>query len=517
MGLSTGRTKLSHQLPPQWIKLGAENAPAIVGNSINFSFNQLQNVVSNASKNGFRVDALGMAIVHNQSVDLPAGVAELRMFQINRDGHFNVNITQPNMDTKIMKSDTNLAMLGQAARIINPVFCALESTCPPKQGILQDTFAYGAFDRNYPINAAGAAFSSDRFSSINKVESWDDNKNVGAVGSIAIVSRSTVDVTMVPFAHYSGDNKYGSSATTDKIPFATLTNSNMPWQVRITNVVSAVSGFVAGTVITSDSFEIWVYLTFTKKSDRIFVGMLWTLQQTPIGGGDFNANPLLYRGIFSTPKYGVTGITDNGIAVTYVPENNHQFASKSVLRLFDDGTQCFPLESFSDYDRTVDHWNNGSLRGGNPTIRWDHRGVVASTIFKSPTSTIVAGSINNSLDAGILGLVSSMPWLPLAANHLFLAGFQVGFMSDPQNATSRLKISFDETLTAAQLAGVVSLHVNEFYDADMPKLFAYAIYGDSNQPVSTQLPTIIPCTDEMTSKSDLVRKIVPCMGNVSSR
>ena len=496
MAISNGTAAIKHKFTREWVNVGVQTTPSTTKASITFNLNKLQEVNSNADKNGMRASVLGFAVVRYCDYALGADAVNgtIRTAQVQREGMFSINISQPNLSTKYQKQDENLALMGAAARNINPAFCALVDNLPPKQGLYQDIFSVGAGAYPKAEGTVHAAF--DRFSSLNQFESWNDNYNFATVSSLAGESASFVDATMIPACQYSGDSNKGAWFDKDVIPLAMLTNNNTPWTVKVQCEIPVGNGF-NNEAIATDNMDLWVLVTYTKKSDKPRFGMLWSLIHTPVGDGNYNPLPLLYRMIAITPTYNATTVA-NGITLPYDPIDAYTFVTTAQLRLYDDGVQCFPRDSRADYQVSADHFNYGSLAGGNPKLRWDYFGKTATTIIAL-----------NSIDASLGGSMSTCPWVPLATNHLFMAGFPPAFMSDPNASTSRMQITYSATLTSAQKLNVVSIHVNEFYDADAPKMIAYALFGDSNQPAGVRLPDIIPLVDEFTNKTDLARKLVP--------
>jgi hypothetical protein len=498
MALGTGIVKLQHNMTLKWVNIGRQNTPQTAKSSITFDFSKLQNVNSNADKNKLRAGFVGMAIVRYVDADLAPDIGNGDKYtaQVERDSFFTVNVSQPNLSTKYMQQSQNLALVGQAALNINPAFCSLVDNLPPKQGIRQ-TVSPGAFGANYPNAQGDMSLANDRIASTYGTESWNDLLNFAAVSSFGGKNSTFVDATMIPACQYSGNSSHGTWIEKDQLPFPLLTNNSTPWTVTI-QCENAVADQFNSATINTDVMEVWALVAFRKKSDTIRIGVLWSISNTPIGPGNYNPNPLFYRVIASVPTFNdYTNVVD-GITLPYVPVNHYAFASTTQIKLNDDNVQVFPLDSYSDYQSVIDHYNAGSLLGGNPKLRYDYWGVVTSTV----TSL-------SAFDPQYIGEISSMPWLPLAVNHLFMSGFPCGFMSDPQTASTRLNITYTGTLSATSMANVISIHVNQFYDDDMPKIMSYGLYGDSNQPAGSRLPAAIPLVDNYGMKVSLIRKIVP--------
>ena len=501
MAISTGTKSIAHSMTHQWVNIGQQPTPATAKASVSWSFNRLQQINSNADKNGLRATVLGIAIVRVANVSLGADATNEDRYsaQVQREGMFSFNIVQPNIDTKLIKQTQNLAFMGMTGRMINPAFQAYVDDLPPKQGITQDVLSVTK-PSNYPFAGGDPTVAFDRFSSLNQFESWNDNYNFVQVSSTDGASAKFVDATMIPLCQYSGSSAGASWESKDCLPFPAFTNSNTPWTVTVGCLQDKAGSFNNPTFV-SDNMDCWVLIRYVKKTDEIRIGMLPSIINTPIGDGNYNPLPYLYRVIASVPDFGAT-TKSHGITVPYAPEDWYTFASTSQLRLNDNGVQCFPLDSFSEAEVTITHFNVGSYRGGNPKARFDYNGFVTST-----TLTL------DNFSAGIVGVASSIPCFPFAVNHLFMSGFPPAFMSTPNLSSSRLNITYTGTLNAAQKSNVISIHVNEFYDKDMPKLLAYALFGDSNMPANVQLPSIVPMVDAATSKTDLVRMIVPCKAN----
>lgn len=496
MGLSSGTASIKHKFTREWVNVGLQATPSTAKANITFNLNKLQEVNSNADKSGMRASILGFAVVRYCDYSLAADVVNgtVRTAQVQREGLFSINISQPNLSTKYQKQDENLALIGAAARNINPAFCALVDNLPPKQGMFQDVFSVGAGVYPQAEGTAHAAF--DRFSSLNQIESWNDNYNFATVSSAVGEECTFVDATMIPACQFSGDSNKGAWYDKDILPLPMLTNNNTPWTVKVQCEIPVTDSFNNETIVT-DNMDLWVLVTYTKKTDKPRFGMLWSLVHTPVGDGNYNPLPLLYRMIAVTPTYNATTVSQ-GITLPYDPIEAYTFVTTANVRLYDNGVQCFPRDSKADFQVSADHFNVGSLMCGNPKIRWDYFGKKQGTV-----------TALNTIDGSLAGSMSSCPWIPLATNHLFMSGFPPAFMSDPNSSTSRMQITYSATLSAAQKLNVISLHVNEFYDADAPKMIAYALFGDSNQPAGVRLPDIIPLVDEFTNKTDLARKLVP--------
>lgn len=498
MALQNGIFGLQHTLTGQWINIGSQNTPTTVKQAIVFNFNRLQDVNSNAKKNGLSAYFAGMAIVRHAQYQTSSSGFDVVTAQVQREGCFSINIQQPNLSTKYQKQSENLALMGAAARVINPMFCALVDNCPPKQSILQDSFQNQASGNDEPFYESSAGVAFDRFSSLNQIESWNDNYNYVPVLTSASEKRRFTDATMIPACEYSGSSSHGSWLDKDIIPFACLTNNNMPWTVTVQCEIDRTNSIDSAATFETDKMDVWAYIVFRRATDTVRCGVLWSVIRTPIGDGNYNPMPLLYRGIFSTPNYGDTTQITNGITIPYHPENFFNFVSTSQIRLLDNGNQVFPLDSYSDAQKSLDHFNVGSVLGGNPKLRYDYFGNTTTTV--SNVSNII---LNGA------GQFSSLPWFPFATNHLFAKGFPIAFLSDPQNAESRLQITYTTVLNSAQKANVVAIHVSEFYDQDVPKLLSYGLYGDSNQPAGSRLGSVLPLVDRLTNKSSIVRKLVP--------
>lgn len=498
MALQNGIFGLQHTLTGQWINIGQQNTPTTAKQSIVFNFNRLQDVNSNAKKNGLSAYFAGMAVVRHAEYQTINGAANVVTAQVQREGTFSINIQQPNLSTKYQKQTENLALMGAAARVIHPIFCALVNNLPPKQSILQDTFQSAASAQNEPFYNAPLNAAFDRFSSINQIESWNDNYNFANVLTIVGAKQNITDATLIPACQYSGSSVAGSWLDKDIIPFACLTNNNMPWTVTLQCEIPRVDYIDASAGFSTDVMDVWAYIVFRRATDTVRCGVLWSVIRTPIGDGNYNPMPLLYRGIFSTPNYGDATQVTSGITTPYHPEDFYAFVSTSQIRLLDNGNQVFPLDSYSEAQKALDHFNVGSVLGGNPKLRYDYFGDNPNTV--SNVNTI----INNGA-----GQFSSLPWFPFATNHLFAKGFPIAFLSDPQNAESRLQITYTTVLNAAQKSNVVAIHVSEFYDQDVPKLLSYGLYGDSNQPAGSRLGSVMPLVDRITNKSSIVRKLVP--------
>lgn len=500
MALKTGIFGLQHTLTGQWINIGQQNTPITNKQSIVFNFNRLQDVNSNAKKNGLSAYFAGMAVVRHASYQTSASGFDVVTAQIQREGCFSVNIQQPNLSTKYQKQIENLALIGTASRVIHPLFCAMVGNLPPKQAMLQDTFEGAANANSAPFSFAPVNGAFDRFSSLNAVESWNDNYNFAKVSTNGADDVQFTDATMIPACHYSGSSKAGGWLDKDIIPLATLTNNNMPWTVTVQCDIPRDNYIDPASVFKNDSMDVWAYVVFRRATDTVRCGVLWSVIRTPIGDGNYNPMPLLYRGIFSVPNYGdaTQVVAGSGITTPYHPEDFYTFASTAQVRLLDNGDQVFPLDSYSDAQKALDHFNVGSVLGGNPKLRYDYFGNNTST------NTKVSGLIANGE-----GDFSSLPWFPLVTNHLFAKGFPIAFLSDPQNAESRLQITYTTVLNAAQKANVIAIHVNEFYDQDVPKLLSYGLYGDSNQPAGSRIGSVLPLVDRLTNKSSIVRKLVP--------
>lgn len=498
MALKTGISKLKHQLVSGWFPIGQQTTPTTAKDTITFNFNKLQNVNSNAAKNGLTAYVMGVAIVRHGKYALADNSGNnVYSAQINRDAFFDINVSQPNISTKMMKQDENLALMGLVSRVVNPAFCAMEDTLPPKQGVLQTNFEMTSPVSSYPSNFAPIQGSFDRMSSLNPSESWNDNRNFALVASDGGGETEFVDATLIPVCHFSGVNRYGGSMDKDIIPFSTLTNNNMPWTVTVTAAQNVADQFQNPTK-TSDTMDVWAFVVFRKNSESVRCGVLWSLSHTPIGDGNYNPMPLYYRGIFLAPKF--ASATTVGIKIRYLPQDFYTLASTAQIRLLDNGEQVFPLDSYSEAQQSINHFNAGAFVGGNPRLRFDYFGSLNTT---SPAYS--------DFDAAteLAGFFSPMPLFPLVANHLFMDGFPVAFMSDPQNAESRLQVTYSVSLSDAIKASVISLHVSQYYDDDAPKLLSYGLYGDSNQPAGSRLGQIRPLFDEDKQNSMLVRKIVP--------
>ena len=495
MALARGTVKLAHNMAPQWFKVGTQNTPSTAGTSVSFSLNAMQQINSNAAKNGLRACYVGMAIVRNATYTLGAGAADAFTAQIQREAAFSVNIQQPNISTKYMKQNTNLALLGQLCRSVNPAMIALADNLPPKQGTFQDMFQSDA-GISSAIRSAAFAFAGDRFSSMS-AESWGDNYNFAFVGAVAPGDGSFTDATVIPACHFSGANKHGNWIDKDILPLALLTNNNMPWVVTLQCDIDVSTQLDTG-VYTKDVVELWILVSFRTASDTIRSGVLWSISQTPIGPGNYNPMPLLYRAIFASPVYNAATVSAGGIRLPYGPYNFYGFASTAQVRLIDTGDQVFPLDNYSEAQKFVDHFNEGSRANGNPKCRWDYYGNVVDTNYAL-----------SGIQADFLGKASAMPFFPLVSNHLFIKGFGVGFMADPQDSSTRLQVTYTTPLPAGAEKDVYSLHVSEFYDHDAPIILAYGLFGDANQPAGSRMPSILPLTDNVTAKSMLVRKLVP--------
>lgn len=495
MALAKGTVRLAHEMAPQWFKVSTQVTPATAGTSIQWSLNTMQQINSNASKNGLKAYFVGMSIVRHANVTLGEGTANAFSAQVNREAYFSVNIQQPNVSTKYMKQNTNLALLGQLSRTINPAMVALADNLPPKQGLYQDMFA-ASYGLSASIKSSPFAFAQDRFSSLS-VESWGDNYNFQSVGSEAGGDVDFVDATTIPACQYSGNSKHGSWLDKDILPLPLLTNNNMPWVVTLNTLIDLNNQFDTGT-ITKDVCELWILVSFRKDTAAIRSGLLWSIQQTPIGPGNYNPMPLLYRGIYCVPTYDAATVTEGGIRLPYAPLDFYAFASTAQIRLIDTGDQVFPLDNYSEAQKFLDHYNDGSRLGGNPKCRWSYYGTPASTVYALDT-----------IDGSFVGDAAGLPFFPLVANHLFIKGFGVGFMADPQDSSTRLQITYTTPLPVTGEKNVFSVHVSEFYDHDSPIILAYGLFGDANQPAGSRMPSIIPLTDNVSARSMLVRKLVP--------
>lgn len=468
---TTLKTKRNTRMTADWYPV--QNAQTLTaGGQVTFDFSNIQTLLSDAEKLGKRPSVHAVSIVIRHAYDLAAGGAgaDAEVSDIQRGCFYTANWQQPNVKGKWFTGTTTLAEHRITGRIINPIATALDRLLPAKKKLFHRT------DAGDSVTFVGSTIpSADVDKRVDPIAGFGDDENFQFVSAAAATpGLSFNDVFTLPMCSMSGPSSYEN----DKLPLRMLVDPNNPWRVTITErTIGALSirtnmFRTTAHVVTA---QVFVYISFADASSPHRIGVQWSSQPD-----NFNGDKILpahwhrFYGLY--PDFDSI-VTDGGVlamAVPYRPDDWQTFLTTNNVRVFDCGQQVFPLPTFSDAPRFLEHFNIGNSAGENPRLNFNP--LAASTRINASASGL-GGVVAGWYTANALGQWAGVPVMPLLTNHFAVAGYPVNVMAKPGcEANHRITVDGAAALPALSGSRARMIYVAE-YDSDRDTAKAYSVTG----------------------------------------
>lgn len=485
------------RMTPDWYQVETTQTIAANG-TVNFNLSNIISLISDAEKLGKRpcVHALAIGVAH--SGNLAAFGAAYEVAEIQRGCFYSLNVTQPNVKAKWFPKNVSLSEARITGKIINPVAMNLEAVHPFRERL------FHRFDvANGTVAANATVPSPDVTKRPDPLVGWDDDTNWQSISSVLAAAFDFTDLFTIPMCSMSGPMSFMN----DKLPLRMITDPNNPWRISVTEQQ------LNGTSIRTDMFKttahdvkvsLWVYVSFEDIAGPARVGVQWATMPD-----NFNGDKILpahyhrFYGIF--PAFDSVATEGGGaIVVPYAPDELLTLIEKDDIRIFDCGEQVFPLPTFSEAFRQIEHFNIGAIAGENPLLLRNPNGT--STRIVGPGSGL-AGTAAIWYGFTALGAWSGVPVLPLLTNHLAVHGFPINVMAKPScTANHRISLEGSVALPAGSSQRAKDIYVAE-YDDDRYTAMSYAYSGeqDGERAEGSWLPAVEnPNSSMMETAKDLV-------------
>lgn len=517
---------VKRSFPPGWYKLDTQTYPAAVDGTVTLQANKVRTTIfSDAREQGMRpyVHAFGVRCVTPDTAAVAGvgGAALLWNTAKQRMNTVGLKINQPNMKGKYRADSISLAAWEDVGIRMNyPAHCLGKMFRNRKHfkagtDLVQDFVGVRRPVQVYSI-ADDVALNDSRLD-FSSIPNWrnDDRLVLSRWNAFEGVGVETIDdFCVIPVASYSGCGLF----THDRLPLALMIDSNLGWEFTIknrkamTSSANASSLFVVGSDDTEyETVELWAYLTFPDDRADFAFGVLYTSENKPIAT-DMNFEPHLYHEGSVWPDYSST--TADAVA-GFVPgiayDEWYTFINTALILLTINEHTVFPLKTLREY---INGYN-----GFNAYAKWT--GMCPELGMSDINTTTLMGSRNGgakltdvpaqavNVHNQILGNTTEFPWFPIFWNIFAAQGFGLQFMAPPRSSF-RLKADFTQaSLSDAQKARFNVIYASDFWDDDSLTIAAAENYDIAAYDRKRMLPTYIPATDKLTSKSGIVEALLP--------
>lgn len=459
------------KINPDWYRVeAAQTLPS--GGAVTINMSNLLKVLSDAKKLGKRpsVHAISVTVNYSGTYGVASAGKDWKSAQVQRGCFLTADFDQPNVSAKFSTKSLTLSQFHEIGRIVNPVAQSLDRTLPAKKRASQ------RFDTGDAPLSILYVPNSDVDKRISLIDGWGNDENWQVISdAVGGGSFDFVDTFTIPMCSFSGPKSF----LNDKLPLAMICDPNSPWRLTITERTiggkSVRTGHIqpdaGGTTIT---IAVYVFVSFADVDSDHRVGVQWASTPNPFSNSDKILDPHYYRCFAMMPDYSNVQ-TDGGgtIATPYAPDNWQAVLANANVRLFDCSEQKFPLDSYSEAWRTVEHFNIGNNAGENARLCWD---TGASTTIQKGTGSSLAGDTSAVYGSETLGQFSQFPLFPLLTNHFAVDGFPVNLMSKP-NCSADMRVQIDgASLPTNASSRAMSIYIAE-YDGDRDTAKQYSVNG----------------------------------------